>query len=394
VNPHIPEFLSEAPWWYDSEKAGLSHQRLVLEEKTSLDQWLKRGKSAVVAKPRTTFEVGACTNCGAKTHQAKDCLERPRKAGAWKTEKDLRPDDAVQPALKLTFAGVHDRYNGFDPADHMRMVRQFKEAQTPEPPAAAAAAAAGDAGGGGAEDQDAKKAKSAVLPSSLRVRDDTAKYLRNLAPDSAYYDPKTRSMRGNPTPHLPAEEVLFGGDNFVRHTGDANQLAQIELFARRQAQPEGEAKNAQANPTELERSHKEFLQRKDALRRAKKDAALERYGGSEHLGAPKVEATTAYTEWTKDGRLLRAPGAPAPSSKFAEDKFDSNHDAVWGSFFDVQTMAWGYACCWQSVRNCWCTGEAGRRALQESRRLMHVGGGSLESADSSSSSSKRAKLQG
>ena len=33
---------------------------------------------------------------------------------------------------------------------------------------------------------------------NLRIREDTAKYLRNLDPASAYYDPKTRSMRENP----------------------------------------------------------------------------------------------------------------------------------------------------------------------------------------------------
>ena len=37
---------------------------------------------------------------------------------------------------------------------------------------------------------------------NLRIREDTAKYLRNLNTDSAYYDPKTRSMRDNPNPQL------------------------------------------------------------------------------------------------------------------------------------------------------------------------------------------------
>ena len=33
---------------------------------------------------------------------------------------------------------------------------------------------------------------------NLRIREDTAKYLINLDPGSAFYDPKTRSMRANP----------------------------------------------------------------------------------------------------------------------------------------------------------------------------------------------------
>ena len=42
---------------------------------------------------------------------------------------------------------------------------------------------------------------------SNRIREDTAKYLRNLDPDSAYYDPKTRSMRENPYAGKDPNEV-------------------------------------------------------------------------------------------------------------------------------------------------------------------------------------------
>lgn len=40
--------------------------------------------------------------------------------------------------------------------------------------------------------------KERITVRNLRIREDTAKYLRNLDPNSAYYDPKTRSMRDNP----------------------------------------------------------------------------------------------------------------------------------------------------------------------------------------------------
>lgn len=45
--------------------------------------------------------------------------------------------------------------------------------------------------------------KQRITVRNLRIREDTAKYLRNLDPNSAYYDPKTRSMRDNPTPNVP-----------------------------------------------------------------------------------------------------------------------------------------------------------------------------------------------
>lgn len=44
---------------------------------------------------------------------------------------------------------------------------------------------------------------------NLRIREDTAKYLLNLNPDSAYYDPKTRSMREDPRPDSDAGDKFF-----------------------------------------------------------------------------------------------------------------------------------------------------------------------------------------
>jgi hypothetical protein len=51
---------------------------------------------------------------------------------------------------------------------------------------------------------------------SHRIREDTAKYLRNLDLNSAPYDPKSRSMKENPTPHVPPDQAAFLGDNAAR----------------------------------------------------------------------------------------------------------------------------------------------------------------------------------
>ena len=67
---------------------------------------------------------------------------------------------------------------------------------------------------------------------NLRIREDTAKYLRNLDPNSAYYDPKTRAMRKNPYEGTKRDdEVDYAGDNFVRVTGDTVEHAKAQLFA-------------------------------------------------------------------------------------------------------------------------------------------------------------------
>lgn len=52
---------------------------------------------------------------------------------------------------------------------------------------------------------------------NLRNREDVAKYLRNLDPNSAAYDPKSRSMKENPTPNDVGD---FKGDDFIKMTGD------------------------------------------------------------------------------------------------------------------------------------------------------------------------------
>jgi pre-mRNA-processing factor SLU7 len=69
-----------------------------------------------------------------------------------------------------------------------------------------------------------------VTARNLRIREDTAKYLRNLDLNSAYYDPKSRSMRDNPYPETNQGEVPFAGDNFTRISGDAVGLAETQVF--------------------------------------------------------------------------------------------------------------------------------------------------------------------
>ena len=82
-------------------------------------------------------------------------------------------------------------------------------------------------------------AQMKVTARNLRIREDTAKYLRNLDPNSAYYDPKSRSMRDNPYASTDAagdtddaavarqaEMRGFAGDNYARISGDAVGLAE------------------------------------------------------------------------------------------------------------------------------------------------------------------------
>lgn len=47
------------------------------------------------------------------------------------------------------------------------------------------------------------------LHRNLRIREDTAKYLLNLDVNSAYYDPKTRSMREDPLPDADPNDKFY-----------------------------------------------------------------------------------------------------------------------------------------------------------------------------------------
>ena len=259
-------------------------------------------------------------------------------------------------------------------------------------------------------------AQMKVTARNLRIREDTAKYLRNLDPSSAYYDPKSRSMRDNPNPEAPAEQADFAGDNFSRISGDAVGLAETQLFAW-EAERRGAAEglHPQANPSQAELLKKKIKTRSADLRAEKKKAVLDRYGGAEYLdgadglgtgneGADEDKkaraaaaaaeerkvrfgASIAQEEYTRDGRLVRpGEGGAALSkkmmnlkSKYEEDVYINGHTTVWGSYFHRGAFAWGYADDHSLMKNAYCTGAAGRAANDEANE-MRYGTGAAGSA--------------
>jgi pre-mRNA-processing factor SLU7 len=251
---------------------------------------------------------------------------------------------------------------------------------------------------------------------NLRVREDTAKYLLNLDVDSAFYDPKTRSMRENPLPNLPADvaATAFQGDLQWRTSGMATEVAQANLFAWEAQQYGSDGIHPMANPTQLEMLRRQFEERKAALALAQAQDVTGAYAPAADRAA--ADASTArgaadvlprellfgqsegYVEYTPDGRAV-APSAaaaaggsavaaaassrviPMPHSRYDEDEWPGNHRSVWGSWFDREKQCWGFACCHETSLNSYCTGKAGIAAKEESRARRRANEGA-DGADS------------
>ncbi|CAG9132632.1 unnamed protein product [Plutella xylostella] len=130
INPHIPQYISSAPWYYGTAGPTLKHQRPQEDREagfTRLDTFYKKGVDAT--KVATKYRKGACENCGAMTHAKKDCLERPRKIGAKFTNQAISADEFAQPDLNLSYDGKRDRWNGYDPAAHRAIIDEFQKVE-------------------------------------------------------------------------------------------------------------------------------------------------------------------------------------------------------------------------------------------------------------------------
>ena len=268
-------------------------------------------------------------------------------------------------------------------------------------------------------------AQMKVTARNLRIREDTAKYLYNLNVNSAYYDPKSRSMRDNPFGEMKNDNTDYAGDNFVRISGDAVALAQQQLFAwdatttlgggDDTTSGGGGSTNANelhpiANPSQMEILQKTFSSQQEEIRNTMKRNILNKYGGEEYLDGteglaaaatvtqivtPTTTTTAGHTipldhklrfgvstqaeEYTRDGRLLAvANGNKADAkkrialeSKYEENIFINGHTTVWGSYFHKGAFTWGYDDDHSLIKNSYCTGRNGRMANDEANAMQY-----------------------
>jgi pre-mRNA-processing factor SLU7 len=388
-NEYIPAFISKAPFWAEQTDGDyLEHQRLHAAPKDTLDKakWYDRGKK--LGPAATKFRKGACENCGALTHKTKECLSRPRKQGAKWTGRDIQADEVVD-SVQLGWDAKRDRWNGYDAREYNQVIRDFEDLETLKK--ATSGTPQNDTNGSNTPDpdSDARYAEETDMgrsqPTStrqLRLREDTAKYLLDLNPDSAKYDPKTRSMD---TTSQALSKVDASGDiaseGFVRpHASgtDAEAFERAQKYAWETQEsasiPAGQRLHLQANPTAgaiLMKKHEEEIVSKKASREA---YLRSKYGdhitvaqASTSKTIKSISASESYTEYDETGVPKNAPPKGTAKSKYPEDILANNHASVWGSWW--HNFTWGYACCHSNVKNSYCTGDAGRLAFEEEERM-------------------------
>ena len=193
------------------------------------------------------------------------------------------------------------------------------------------------------------------------MREDTAKYLRNLNPDSASYDPKTRSMRENP---YDTQDHLYVGDGFERYDGQVKRAVEVSQFT----WEEGKVPSVQSsNPTLAEKMVRE---KKGEIKRVVNKGLLERYGGEEYLQTLPTELGQVgeeYVTYTATGEVIGEKKKKKMVSKYKEDLYPGNHSSVWGSWYE--DGFWGFKCCREVLRSAYCGGRGAIEAkLAQKRR--------------------------
>ncbi|KAF7535931.1 hypothetical protein G7054_g4946 [Neopestalotiopsis clavispora] len=375
-NVYIPSFISKRPFYAgegdDSSNDYLEHQRLTQQNKDDIAsaKWYDRGRKAGPAA--TKYRKGACENCGAMTHKAKDCLQRPRAKGAKYTGKDIQADEVIQD-VQMGWDAKRDRWNGYDSREYKHVVERYNQMEDLRNQLSGAKKEDGEEDGHDgekyADEMDMGKHQSTATR-QLRIREDTAKYLLNLDLESAKYDPKTRTMvDAGATADKAAE--LYAEEGFLRASGDAAEFEKATKYAWEKQEKSGDtSQHLQANPTAGEFYRKKEQEDAEKKKAERIKALQEKYGGNQHampaaLRDIAVTESEAFVEYDEAGLIKGAPRAVA-KSKYAEDVFVNNHTSVWGSWWS--NFKWGYACCHSFIKNSYCTGEEGKHAWKEAEK--------------------------
>ncbi|CAN6666052.1 hypothetical protein TRVA0_037S01266 [Trichomonascus vanleenenianus] len=322
------------------EKGGyLNHQRKEGSEPEG--EWYDRGKPRM--KAATKYRRGACTNCGALTHKAADCLERPRKVGAKYSNQDISPDDNIQ-EITTTYDSKRDRWNGYDPQEYTKVVHKYNEIEQQRIE----------------EDRERKRLKidtdeldedeladdEPANPREKLKERHIAPYMKNLDPeDSTFYNPKSRVV------HDERLGTINERGHYQRHmTGEAKEFEELQKLA---TVLDDRSIHLQAGPTAGMLKLRELKESGSKQREDARKKLLDKYGGEQYMAERPASTkelpeptTTTFTE-----EKTTSPGE-STKSRYEEDVFPGNHQSIWGSYW--QDSRWGYKCCKSMIKNSYC----------------------------------------
>jgi pre-mRNA-processing factor SLU7 len=339
-----------------------------------LNEWYARGEPQnVVFK----FREGACQNCGAMTHKAKDCLDRPRKVGAKYSGKDFKGDEDIR-ELVFDYEGKIDTWNGYNPESYLEVVKEYEllNSKISEKHNQNGTDVDGDFKEKLHNRQylDTEFDPKTKSSQSLRQRGDMAKYLLNLDDDAPAYDGKSRVLNGNPTPDVDLSSLEFKGDDYHKYTGDTIDFLSQDTFAWQHVKKYNSELNSVAMPTLTEMLHKKSQAKNNLVRGKIYEELSKRYGGEGHFQEPiegLLISKEQYTEFDENGKLIENKHVQKQGkSKYPEDVYPQDHTSVWGSWWNKQ-LGWGFSCCHGTDRNAICLGDKGKKiAVIKEYRLL------------------------
>jgi pre-mRNA-processing factor SLU7 len=304
-------------------------------------------------------------------HKQKDCLYRQRKIGAKFTGTDIKADERGQD-IDLGWEAKRDRWSGYDASAYQEVVDEYNDLQAIKDAKRKTTAANDEEEEEEEEDENNKHQdgdkyeeetdmgrKQPNSSRNLRLREDTAGYLKNLDLESAKYDPKTRTLLDDPE------------GEFQRASGDADNFARAQRYAWETAETSGQNNmHLQANPTAGEH----YRKKEEEANKKRKEATLkslqEKYGlqpssATSSRLLTSITANEKYTEYDAQGRVKNLMPPPestarrAEKSMYTEDVFPNNHTSVFGSWW--RNFQWGYACCHSTTKQSYCVGDAGKQ---------------------------------